>query len=75
MEILLFGKLGDIVGKEKLETDHFDNTYALQQSLEKQFPALGGIKYMVAVNKQVVQQPTPLKGDETIALMPPFSGG
>jgi sulfur-carrier protein len=34
-----------------------------------------GIKYSIAVNKQVIQNNTTLNPDDTVALLPPFSGG
>jgi sulfur-carrier protein len=75
MEIILFGQLADIVGKTKLEIEKFADTDGLKGSLVERFPGLSEIKFMIAVNKQMVQSNTLLKGDETIALMPPFSGG
>jgi sulfur-carrier protein len=75
MEIILFGQLADIVGSATWETETLSDTDTLRHSMEQYFPGLSSIKYFIAVNKQVVQKNTLLNGDETIALMPPFSGG
>jgi molybdopterin synthase sulfur carrier subunit len=75
MEIIYFGQIGDIVGNATISTETFSDTDALKASLEEEFPKLREIKYRVAVNKLMVQSNTQLNGTETIALMPPFSGG
>jgi molybdopterin converting factor small subunit len=40
-----------------------------------QFPSIGNKKYFVAVNQKMIQTNTLLKTGDTVALMPPFSGG
>ena len=75
MEIILFGQLADIAGASKIEVKPAANTHELRNLLESCFPGLAGVKYMIAVNKQLVTEETMLQGNETIALMPPFSGG
>ena len=75
MEILLFGQLADIAGTAKVNTDAVADTDALKAVLEERFPGLMQVKYLLAVDKNVVQSKTVLKGNEIIALMPPFSGG
>ena len=75
MEVLFFGQLADISGKLHWQTDSIPDTDALKAMLEVNFEGLKKVKYMIAVNRQIVQNNTPLSGSETIALMPPFSGG
>ena len=75
MEILLFGQLADITGAAKAVVDTTADTDGLKAMLEDRFPGLKQVKYMLAVNKRIVQTNTSLDGTETIALMPPFSGG
>lgn len=75
MEIILFGQLADIAGTQKIEVEPVSNTHELSHLLEARFPGLAGLRYMIAVNKQLVTEQTLLQGNETIALMPPFSGG
>jgi len=47
----------------------------LIKNLEEQFPALVKMKYSIAVNKKVIQENTIINERDTIALLPPFSGG
>lgn len=75
MEILLFGQLADLAGGAKAVVDNVADTDALRSLLEQRFPALQQVKYMLAVNKTIVQNNKQLHGNETVALMPPFSGG
>jgi molybdopterin synthase sulfur carrier subunit len=75
MEILFFGQLADLAGKPNWKTDSVEDTDALKALLEANFEGLNRVKYMMSVNRQMVQTNTPLSGSETIALMPPFSGG
>jgi molybdopterin converting factor small subunit len=75
MEILLFGQLADIAGASKTEVVSVADTDDLKHLLEEHFPRLKQVKYMLAVNKRMIRENTFLDGSETIALMPPFSGG
>jgi len=43
--------------------------------LKNEFPGLLNTKYALAVNKQVIHQNTSLSNDDTVAILPPFSGG
>jgi len=74
LEVLMFGRLADIAGnsftvKDVADTDRLINT------LHKTYPALADIKYVIAVNKQVITSNTLLNEDSVVALLPPFSGG
>lgn len=75
MEIILFGQLADIAGASTCRVEGVQDTVMLKAKLETMFPGLEKVKYMLAVNKKMVQANLPLSGNETIALMPPFSGG
>ena len=74
LKVIMFGKLADIAGNTVTVNDVAD-TDGLISSLNKTYPGLVGIKYMIAVNKQVVNSNTPLKEDQVIVLLPAFSGG
>jgi len=51
------------------------DTNELIKNLEQQFPALSTAHYSIAVNKKIVQENTAFNENDTIALLPPFSGG
>lgn len=75
MEVLFFGQLTDITGTHRITVAAAADTVALEEMLLKQYPALQQAKYRLAVNTQMVHATVVLQGTETIALMPPFSGG
>ncbi len=75
MEILFFGQLVDVAGTANTQLANLADTDALKAVLEERFPGLKQVRYMLAVDKRIVAFNTVLNGNETIALMPPFSGG
>ncbi len=75
IEILTFGQITDIIGKSSIKISHINNTNELIDNLSQQFPELKNTRYIVAVNKQIVHQITPLTSGDVVALLPPFSGG
>lgn len=74
INIIIFGQLTDIVGNS-LSLDNIKDTDNLVKTLNKLYPALAGTKYVIAVNKQVINGNTVLSNDSSVALLPPFSGG
>lgn len=65
---------------EKLPQPEFRFPYQkdsdeLLKALNKEYPFLEDLKFSLAVDKKLVQERIPLKGNEEIALLPPFSGG
>ena len=74
LKIIMFGKLVDIAGNF-VSVDGAKDTDSLVNLLNKSYPALTNIKYVIAVNKKVISQNTVLDTNSEIALLPPFSGG
>ena len=75
VKIKIFGQLTDIIQEPEFTLTDIRDTDSLQEVLKSRFPALGGAKYMMAVDKQTVTGNTILKEGATVALLPPFSGG
>ena len=75
INILAFGQVADIIGKTEWKISGIKNTDELNQQLAEQFPSLLSIKYSMAVNKKIIQENTELKNEDTVAILPPFSGG
>ncbi|WPO81552.1 MoaD/ThiS family protein [Chryseobacterium sp. JJR-5R] len=73
IKIIAFGRIAEITGKEFIITA--PDTDTLKQQLATQFPQLSGMKYAVAVNKKMTDGNTQLNTNDTVALMPPYSGG
>ncbi|MCX2492418.1 MoaD/ThiS family protein [Pedobacter sp. PF22-3] len=75
IEIISFGQITEFINNQKIEVNGIADTNSFKQYLEDRFPALKGIKYKLALNKNIVQQNTEITNQATIAIMPPFSGG
>lgn len=73
IKIIAFGQIAEITGKEF--SVQANNIYELKSALEKQFPLIGERKYAIAVNKKLVSDNLTLKENDTVAILPPYSGG
>ncbi len=73
VKVIAFGKIAEITGKEFSVAA--SDTEALKKQLSELFPQLGDMKFAVAVNKKVTEENTVLSNNDTVALMPPYSGG
>lgn len=75
INLLSFGQVADIIGKDGLKIPDVRNTNELSEFLAKAWPQLQSMKYSIAVNKKIIQENTELNQDDTVALLPAFSGG
>lgn len=75
LHILAFGIIADIAGKSAWTVRDILSTDALKTALEQEFPELRSRKYRFAVNQNIIAENTLLQNGDTIALLPPFSGG
>ncbi|WP_100073974.1 MoaD/ThiS family protein [Chryseobacterium camelliae] len=73
IRIIAFGQIAEITGTEIL-TDAPDIS-ALRKELKERFPELEHKKFAVAVNKKITEENLALQEGDTVALMPPYSGG
>ncbi len=74
INVLVFGSLTDIMGNS-LSLENMSDTEALIKELNNRYPALIHSKFIIAVNKKKIEANTPLNNNDTVALLPPFSGG
>ena len=74
VQITSFGSLTDILGKHLSVRDVCD-TNALLNELNIRYPQLKDSKYLIAVNKKMINGNTALEADDNVVLMSPFSGG
>jgi molybdopterin synthase sulfur carrier subunit len=74
VNIIIFGRLTDIAGSS-LALENIADTNSLIKELHILYPALADAKYIIAVNKKVVNENTTLNENSIVALLPPFSGG
>lgn len=75
INLLSFGQVTDITGKDTLKVPDVKNTNDLNGFLVKAWPQLLSIKYSIAVNKKIIRENTQLHDQDTVAILPPFSGG
>ena len=75
MKITLFGQLTDITGSSSIAVEAVPDTDALVQAVNTLYPAMAGVKYIVAVNKKAVNGNTIINENSDLAFLPPFSGG
>lgn len=75
MEIKTFGKISEIVNK-KLELVFPISFTELKTAIEEQFPALKTLHYKIAINDELISEEDHIIAQpQSIAIMPPFSGG
>jgi len=75
IEIISFGKIAEFITPQRLILEKINDTDSLKSHLEQIFPKLRGMKYKLALNKTVLQYNEQLNQNDSVAVMPPFSGG
>jgi molybdopterin synthase sulfur carrier subunit len=73
--IKMFGILAEKTGQHVLTVPLMADTDQLTAWLFERYPQLEGIKFTLAVNKQLIHNNTPLDEGVEVALLPPYSGG
>ncbi len=75
MELIAFGLLTDIIGKESLNSDGIGDTDQLKEVLRRHYPSISAIPYSIAVNNRIISGNQALGREDVVSLLPPFSGG
>jgi molybdopterin-guanine dinucleotide biosynthesis protein A len=75
IQVLAFGQIAEITGKSSWKMTDIKDTDHLVKRVEGEFPNLVQMKYSIALNKKIIQENTAINDRDTIALLPPFSGG
>ena len=75
VNVLIFGPLKDITGTHVCLVTDVLNTDEMIIKLNTIYPDLVNKKYLIAVEKEIVQGNTRLNDNFTVALLPPYSGG
>jgi molybdopterin converting factor small subunit len=73
--IKTFGMLSEKLPASEFEFPYYENSEALLNALKGKYPVLKSLDFTIAIDKQINQGQVDLKGNEEIALLPPFSGG
>lgn len=74
VKIKLFGQLKQIAGVPELTLDVTD-TDGLKIEIAARFPEIKNLTYLIAVDRTIVQVNTPVKANQELVLLPPYSGG
>ena len=74
LKVIMFGRLADIAGNS-VSVNGAADTDSLINILHNNYPALVNTKYVIAVDKQIINGNTVLNNNSVVALLPPFSGG
>lgn len=75
INVIFFGVLSDVVGKNVLTIQDTDNMTDLKRKLITNYPDLIDYTYRMAVNQQMVEDNHRLFDNDIVAIMPPFAGG
>ncbi|MBL7700385.1 MAG: MoaD/ThiS family protein [Chitinophagaceae bacterium] len=75
VKVLIFGQLKDITQSASFEVTDVNDTNEIIERMNNVYPELKKMKYLVAVEKEIIQGNTILRDNFTVALLPPYSGG
>ena len=78
INVLLFGISTDLVGATSLEFSLDQNATVndFKHHLQTEYPALSELNsYAIAVNESYAKDDTQLQENDTVAIIPPVSGG
>lgn len=75
MVILVFGQLQDITGTDTLHIKQVEGKKQLSDALFELFPRLQETKFVIAIDREIIDGDAPIGPNACIALLPPFSGG
>ena len=73
--MLIFGQLKDVTGTGTCKLSDVKDTDTMIAKLTQLYPGLREKKYLLAVEKDIVHENTPLQHNYTVAMLPPYSGG
>ena len=75
VNVLIFGPLKDVTGTHVCQVSDVNDTDEMIGKMNALYPGLDKKKYLIAVEKEIVQGNTALSDNFTVALLPPYSGG
>ena len=76
IRILLFAQLQETIGESELRVHLTDHTVGqIKVWMENKYPMLSIEEMMVAVNEEFATDEVILKAGDTLAFIPPISGG
>lgn len=73
--VIFYGQLVDVMGSSSLKIIDAEDTNIMIEKLKLIQPSLKNLPYVVAVNKKIILENTPLENDAEVVVLPPFAGG
>jgi molybdopterin converting factor small subunit len=74
-KVILFGVLADEARQSLINIDNANDTDTLIKKVNELYPGFRKYNFVVAKNKKIIKSNQSLVESDTIALLPPFSGG
>ena len=75
VNVLIFGPLKDVTGTHVCQVTDVADTSEMVTKMNKMYPGLDKMRFLIAVEKEIVQGNTMLKDNYTVALLAPYSRG
>lgn len=76
IKVLLFAELQELVGQPELEISLEEtNVQQLKEKLEADYPNVKLREVMTAINEEYAREDDPITSGDTVAFIPPVSGG
>ncbi|MCG7338270.1 molybdopterin converting factor subunit 1 [Staphylococcus sp. ACRSN] len=77
MRVLYFAEIKELLNKDSEEIDlSYDITVeSFVQHIIERYPSIANIKFQIAVNEEFVKDDDIVRSNDTVALIPPVSGG
>lgn len=75
IKILFFGQLSEQLGISSLNMDGVNTSDQIIHNLKNQYPILKHQTFQIALDKEIINENTPIKYDQVLALLPPYAGG
>lgn len=75
VHIKFFGQLAEVAQTNDATLNDVVDTNDVIQKITQQYPSLKNYTYVIALDKKIISGNALVTHKQTIALMPPFSGG
>lgn len=75
IHIKFFGRLVDLTQTESCTLEDVTDLNDVITKIQEQYPAIKNSTYSVALDKVITTQNVRLREGQTVAFMPPYSGG
>jgi molybdopterin synthase sulfur carrier subunit len=75
LTVLFFGQLAEVTGTNSVNLPDTCDTDTAKKKILKLYPLLKHYTYLTALDKKIIVDNKALNDNQTLAFMPPFSGG